>query len=128
MVQEIEAVEKMTQEHENFQLNIALGYGGRAEIIDAVREISTKVQAGELAPEQINEELFRITFTPRGCLTLTSSSGPPAKSACQVFCFGRVPIRNCISLKCFGLPFERSITGGQFVCGNKETGVLERDR
>lgn len=58
MIQEIEAVEKMTQEHENFQLNIALGYGGRAEIIDAVREISTKVQAGELAPEQINEELF----------------------------------------------------------------------
>jgi undecaprenyl diphosphate synthase len=36
-------------------LNVALNYGGRAEIIDAIKEMSADVLAGRLQPGEINE-------------------------------------------------------------------------
>jgi len=39
-------------------LNLALSYGGRLEIVDAVKTISQKVKANELDPDQLDEELF----------------------------------------------------------------------
>lgn len=39
-------------------LNLALNYGGRAEILDAVKKIATEVKDGKLKMEQIDEELF----------------------------------------------------------------------
>jgi undecaprenyl diphosphate synthase len=38
-------------------LILALSYGGRTEIVEAVRAIATKVQAGKLEPEEINEQV-----------------------------------------------------------------------
>lgn len=38
--------------------NIALNYGGRNEIVNAVRNISKEVLDGKLTPEEINEEVF----------------------------------------------------------------------
>ncbi len=37
-------------------LNLAVNYGGRAELVDGVREIARKVQRVELSPDQINEQ------------------------------------------------------------------------
>jgi undecaprenyl diphosphate synthase len=39
-------------------LCLALSYGGRAEIVDAARALAEKAAAGELAPDEIDEELF----------------------------------------------------------------------
>jgi undecaprenyl diphosphate synthase len=39
-------------------LILALSYGGRTEIIEAVRSIAAKVQTGELEPAEITEEIF----------------------------------------------------------------------
>ncbi len=39
-------------------LTLALSYGGRQEIARAASKIAQKVQAGELLPEQINEDIF----------------------------------------------------------------------
>ena len=39
-------------------LILALSYGGRTEIVEAVRAIATKVQAGKLDPEEINEQVI----------------------------------------------------------------------
>ncbi|MCX8108489.1 MAG: isoprenyl transferase [Verrucomicrobiae bacterium] len=39
-------------------LILALSYGGRTEIVDAVRQIASKVRAGELDPEEINEQVI----------------------------------------------------------------------
>lgn len=45
-------------------LNIAVNYGGRAELVDAARALARAVQAGELSPEQIDEaELSRHLYT-----------------------------------------------------------------
>ena len=39
-------------------LAVALSYGGRAEIVDAVRKVAIEVQMGSLTPDQIDENLF----------------------------------------------------------------------
>jgi len=54
----IEEVERATQNYDKHFLNIALAYGGRAEIVDAARRLAEKVQSKELRPEDVNEELF----------------------------------------------------------------------
>lgn len=39
-------------------LNIAVNYGGRAEIVDAARKAAEMVRRGEISPEQIDENLM----------------------------------------------------------------------
>ena len=39
-------------------LIMALSYGGRTEIVDAVRSVAQKVKAGELDPPDITEQIF----------------------------------------------------------------------
>ncbi len=47
-------------------LNLALSYGGRAEIIDAVVEIANKVRRGELDPAQIDDSVFESCLQTAG--------------------------------------------------------------
>ncbi len=57
-------VEEATKLYDRFYLNLAIAYGGRAEIIDAVRVISGMVASGELSPDSIDEETFqRFLYT-----------------------------------------------------------------
>jgi undecaprenyl diphosphate synthase len=51
------AAEK-TRENDGLILNLALNYGGRTEIIDAVRSIALGIRAGHIQPNEINETLF----------------------------------------------------------------------
>ncbi|MDH5816189.1 MAG: polyprenyl diphosphate synthase [Candidatus Nezhaarchaeota archaeon] len=51
-------LEEMTSSYSNYYLNVAIAYGGRAEIIDAIRKISSLIVKGSLKPEDIDEELF----------------------------------------------------------------------
>jgi len=48
-------VMKATEHYEGGQLVLALSYGGRSEIRDAVRRIAGKVKAGTLDPKEIEE-------------------------------------------------------------------------
>ena len=47
-------------------LNIAFNYGGRAEIVEAVKNISTRVQSGEIEIEDINENLISDNLYTKG--------------------------------------------------------------
>ena len=53
-----EEVERRTERFDQHFLNIAVAYGGRAEIADAVRRIAEKVARGELKPEDVDEEVI----------------------------------------------------------------------
>ena len=54
----LEELEQMTKDYDNLFVNLAIAYGGRAEIIDAAKKIVEKVLNGELSIENINEETF----------------------------------------------------------------------
>ncbi len=51
-------VEESTKNYNKHFLNIALAYGGRAEIVDAARKIAERVEKGEIGSKQIDEKLF----------------------------------------------------------------------
>ena len=53
----IEDVEEATKGYDNHYLNIAVAYGGRAEIIDAMKMIATEVREGKLQADEINEAI-----------------------------------------------------------------------
>ncbi len=55
----IRDIELMTQNYDKHFLNIAIAYGGRAEIVDAVKKIAGDLKSGKISPEEINEEKFR---------------------------------------------------------------------
>lgn len=54
----MEEVEQESANRTGITVNIALNYGGRDEIIHAVRKISEKCVSGSLDPERIDETLF----------------------------------------------------------------------
>jgi len=56
LVEEIERVEKATEANEKITVNIAINYGSRDELTEAVKSIAAKASAGELAAEDIDEE------------------------------------------------------------------------
>lgn len=51
-------VMKATSKNSKKQINFAMAYGGREEIIDAVKKIAEDVKAGNLEIDKINEETF----------------------------------------------------------------------
>jgi len=53
----IEYAEGRTCEYDNLHLNVALAYGGRAELLDATRHIARDVAAGDLDPSEIDVDL-----------------------------------------------------------------------
>lgn len=55
---ELTRVMEATRHYDTGHLILALSYGGRTEITDAVRAIARNVQAGDVDPEQIDEALI----------------------------------------------------------------------
>ncbi len=47
-----------TQNHQGLNLIVAVNYGGRSEIVQAVRSLAQKIKTGDIKPEDINEENF----------------------------------------------------------------------
>ncbi len=52
----IEKAEKKSNKYSKITVNIALNYGGRAEITHAVKEIAQKVKNGEMSVDDITEQ------------------------------------------------------------------------
>lgn len=57
VLREVDKTIAMSQDNRGLRLCLAINYGGRAEMADAVRAIARRVQSGELLPEQITEEV-----------------------------------------------------------------------
>jgi undecaprenyl diphosphate synthase len=55
----------MSAKNTGMVLSLALSYGGRAEIVDAVRRLAEDVKAGRLAPGQVDEKsIARYLYDP----------------------------------------------------------------
>jgi undecaprenyl diphosphate synthase len=56
VLRELDKTVAMSQPNSGLWLNLAINYGGRAEIVDAVRRIARDVQTGEIPPLHIDEQ------------------------------------------------------------------------
>ena len=65
VLEQIRKAELSTFQNTGLRLNIALNYGGRAEIVDAVRKITAEVAAGRLRPEDVDEDLLTRSLYTR---------------------------------------------------------------
>ncbi len=64
VVSALNKVEEATKNYDRHFLNLAIAYGGRLEIIDAVIKIASEVKSGRLDIDEINEQLFeRYLYT-----------------------------------------------------------------
>ena len=56
LLKEINVAQDKTAANIGMHLNIAVNYGGRGELVNAMTDIARKVQAGILHPEEITEQ------------------------------------------------------------------------
>ncbi len=63
----IERFERDTAGNSALVLNVMLNYGGRQEIINAVRRLSQKVRKGVIKPSEIDEEMFSAYLYTGDC-------------------------------------------------------------
>lgn len=63
---DIARAEEATKSYTGFNLDIALAYGGRQEIVDASRKISLKIAQGQLTPDEVNEMVLRQNLQTNG--------------------------------------------------------------
>jgi undecaprenyl diphosphate synthase len=65
-IEEFRTVENLTRHHRQYHLNLALGYGGRTEIVDSVKKIARSVKDGELEIDAITEDTLSANLYTRG--------------------------------------------------------------
>ncbi len=66
VLRELDCTERLSRENTGMVLCLALNYGARAELTDALRRIALRVQRGELSPEQIDESLIAASLDTAG--------------------------------------------------------------
>ncbi|WP_296132893.1 isoprenyl transferase [uncultured Corynebacterium sp.] len=56
VIKELEAAEELTKDNTKMTLVMCVNYGGRAELVDGIRELAQQAARGELDPRSINEK------------------------------------------------------------------------
>jgi len=62
----IRVAEESTSKYNKRQVNIAIGYDGRLEIVDAMQKIADQVKDGKLDPEDIDEKVINENLYTAG--------------------------------------------------------------
>lgn len=73
---EIRRIEELSSQYSEKFLNVALCYGGRQEIVDAVRVLAEDVRKGRVRVDEISEELF-MKYLPGASHFPTSGLSEP---------------------------------------------------
>ena len=75
---------------DDFQANVCLNYGGRDEILRAVRRFAAECAAGERKPEELNESLFSAYLDSAG---IPAGADYPAQRGTAAEQFSAVAVR-----------------------------------
>lgn len=59
VIRELQEAEELSKHNTTLTLQFCVNYGGRAEIVDATREIARLARDGKLNPDKISEKSFR---------------------------------------------------------------------
>jgi undecaprenyl diphosphate synthase len=66
VLRELDRTVEMSRANSGLWLNLAINYGGRAEIVDAVRSIAHDIAAGTVAPLNVDETLINSRLYTAG--------------------------------------------------------------
>lgn len=66
VVRELDLTENLSRNNRGTTLCLALNYGSRNEIVDAVQSLARRVAAGQLQPDQITEEVISQSLDTAG--------------------------------------------------------------
>lgn len=58
VIDELEVAQELTKNNSVITLTMCVNYGGRAEIVDATKELARRAARGEIDPERITEQSF----------------------------------------------------------------------
>ncbi|CAI9096736.1 OLC1v1032945C1 [Oldenlandia corymbosa var. corymbosa] len=76
LVDRITMLEEFTNDNKGAQVLIALNYGGRQDVVEATKQIATKIKKGELKVEEIDEKSYEgesCKLNAQSCLAQTYS-------------------------------------------------------
>lgn len=59
VIKELTAAEELTKDNTGLTLTMCINYGGRVELVDAMRRIAEDVRRGKLSPKAISEKTVR---------------------------------------------------------------------
>ena len=62
----VEFAEEKTKDYDRYHFNVAVAYGGRQEIINAVKKVAQKVKDGEMEVDDITEESLSVNMYTSG--------------------------------------------------------------
>jgi len=66
LVKILQDTEEMTKENKTLLVNVAINYGGRNELVRAIRAIAKKVALGEISPDEIDEDFVKAHLDTDG--------------------------------------------------------------
>lgn len=66
VMREVDDTRRLTTSNTGMKLCLALNYGSRQEIVNAVRNIAERAQSGDLAPEEISEQTISASLETAG--------------------------------------------------------------
>ena len=115
-----------TKKNKGLELVVALNYGGRQEMVQAVQQIAREVEKRRLKAESVDEALLS-SF-------LSSSNFPPpdliirtgAKCGFLTFIYGPPPTQSFISQKLYGLILTKAISKRLLKAFHRRKGVLAK--
>ena len=122
----IAEVQERTAGREGIVVNIALNYGGRAEIVHAVQQAVRLSRQGSLAEEAVDEALVDSLMYTVGQPPVDLDRAPQRGAAdLPTSCSGREPMRNLSLWMCFGRISHQAIWIGPLQNFSSAAGVLE---
>ena len=62
----IHVAQEATKDYDNHVFNVAIGYGGRQEVLDAIHNICERVKKGEIDLDQVDENLVSSSLYTSG--------------------------------------------------------------
>ncbi len=102
MMRSIRAAEQATAGGTRLNLNVALSYGSRDEILAAARAAAHAVAEGRLAPEAIDEATFGGFLQTAGIPDPDLIIRTSGEQRCRISCCGRPPMPSSSSRTCSG--------------------------
>lgn len=66
LVEQMRRSERLTHSNQGLHLLIAIGYGGRDDLVAATRQLATQAQTGQLDPATIDEQMLTANVALKG--------------------------------------------------------------